>query len=131
MANQVTYHLPDGRKPWVLTVLKKNADGTLDLAGEDGQLKVGKCPVSAVPLAGHCTLEVAPAAADVSADKNDTGDSDGDNAALALKTKKDLIELIEGLNAEPERQEKIPLTGKENKEQLLALIAAATKPATA
>jgi hypothetical protein len=58
MANQVTYHLPDGRKPWVLTVLKKNADGTLELAGEDGQLKVGKCPVSDEPREGHCTLGV-------------------------------------------------------------------------
>lgn len=61
MAEKVTYHLPDGRAPLELTVLKKNADGSLELAGADGELKVGKCPVAEVPTVGHCTLGVAPA----------------------------------------------------------------------
>jgi len=48
------YHVTDA-KPKKLTVLKENADKTVDL-GEGDVLVVGKCPVASEPKHGHFTF---------------------------------------------------------------------------
>lgn len=122
MANKtVTYHRPDGLSDLTLTVLKENSDGTLELGTEAGELKVGKCPVASEPKVGHATIPGVPA-------MSSAPDEDPDAAGLLVKTKAELVAVIEKLNAEPDRAEKILLTGKETKAELVQLITKATAP---
>jgi len=105
------YHSPTGvARPLVL--LKQNDDGTLDLGDDKGVLDIGKCPVSDVPRVGFCTPAEASAL--------EGGKTQDDE--LDSKTKKELLEIVEQLNAEPRRPRKIELIGNENKTALLAAI---------
>lgn len=123
MAKTVLYHRPDGLSDLTLVVLKENPDATLELGNEAGELRVGKCPVASVPTVGHCTIPDAPRIVL-------EGENSGD---LSAKTKAELVEVITALNADEKRpeNEKIVLTGKETKAELLQLIAKAPpiKPA--
>jgi hypothetical protein len=58
---QAFYHRTDGLPPRELEVLRKNADGTVDL-GEGEREVVTGCPVTDHPVAGSCTLFAAPPA---------------------------------------------------------------------
>jgi hypothetical protein len=47
---KAVYHNP-GYQPHVLNVLRQNADGTVDLCNDNGELVVGKCPTEKSALA--------------------------------------------------------------------------------
>jgi hypothetical protein len=53
--NRVLYHNDAPRIPSELFVLKKNADGTVDLTRDGKEAVVTNCPVSDTPKPGHCT----------------------------------------------------------------------------
>src|SRR5689334_1437119 len=50
------YHNAEGFKPVEDYVLEENADGTVELGNEDGDLLIGKCPVVSEPKEGCCSI---------------------------------------------------------------------------
>ena len=59
-------------KPKELSVLKENADGTVNLGTEEGVLVVGKCPVAEAPMPGHFTFGKLPETAVETEKKTET-----------------------------------------------------------
>lgn len=78
---KATYHQEAPNKPLVLTVIKENSDGTVDLGHGDEKnftLVVGSCPLSEVPKPGHAVLldGKAPKEVDAKPGDGDAGDAD-------------------------------------------------------
>ncbi len=58
---KVLYH-QENREPQEFVVLKERADGTVDIGPNDGPAVVTKCPITATPTPGSCTLVTEPEA---------------------------------------------------------------------